>query len=198
VLDAGDLGLERVGQAVGAAHELVRLVQDEMHILAQLPEFVTQDLVDDAARALLAARRVYVFGQDQWRALVEFMVRRLRRIGFDVIAIEHDGRDAAERMVSFGRGDVLLAFGIKGESPSLGRLLAHAHKRAGVSILIADPSAADVQPTPTYLLAPLRGTDEQGHTLLAPLLLCYALQFALTHLDPDRVADALDRLEELE
>lgn len=180
------------------SHELARLVQDEMRTLALLPELVSQDIIDGAASALLAARRVYVFGQDQWRALVEFMARRLRRIGLDVITIEHGGRDAAERMVSFGAGDVLLAFGLKGESPLLGRLLTHAHKRHGVSILVADPSAQGARPEPTYLLSPPRSADEQRHTLLAPLLVCYALQFSLTHLDPDRVADALDRLEDLE
>lgn len=180
------------------SHELARLVQDEMRTLAQLPEFVTQDVIDDAARALLAARRVYIFGQDQWRALVDFMTRRLRRIGLDVVEIEHAGRDAAERLVSFGRGDVLLAFGVKGESPFLGRLLTYATQRAGVTILIADPSAAGSRPSPTYLLTPPRGSDEQRHTLLAPLLLCYALQFALTHLDPARVSEALGRLDALE
>ncbi len=180
------------------SHELVRLVQDEIRTLTQLPEFVTQESVDDAAKALLGARRVYIFGQDQWRALVEFMARRLRRIGLDVVAIEHSGRDAAERMVGFGRDDVLLAFGVKGESPLIARLLTYAYKRGGVSILIADPSATVARPAPTHLLAPPRGSDEQGHTLLAPLLLCYALQFALTNLEPDRVAEALDRLEELE
>lgn len=179
-------------------HELVGLVQHELRTLTQLPEFVTQEQVDAAARALLAARRIYVFGQDQWRTLVEFMARRLRRIGLDVVEIAHVGLDAAERMVSFGNRDVLLAFGVKRGSPELSRLLRYVHLRGGASILITDPDGGTTRPAPTYLLTPPRGTEAQRHTLLAPLLLCYALQFALTHLDPERVAEALQRLEELD
>src|SRR6185436_13860873 len=43
-------------------YELTSYIQDQLRILTVLPEYISQESLDAAAAAMLAARRVYVYG----------------------------------------------------------------------------------------------------------------------------------------
>jgi DNA-binding MurR/RpiR family transcriptional regulator len=180
-----------------ATYGLARLVQEQIRVLAQLPDHVSQERLDAAAGALLAARRVFLFGQDYARVLVEFMDRRLRCFGFDVVDMRYTGDDLAEHLVSFQDSDVLLAFAFKEQRPRLAQVLRHPAVERGVSILITEYPGMMLRPAPTHLIAAPRGLDEDRNTLVVPLTLCYALESTLIHLAPDRIGAALQRLKEL-
>src|SRR4029453_8334653 len=69
------------------AYELTSLVQQQIRTLTELPNHVQQESINDAAKSLLAARRIFVYGQDFARPLVDFMERKLRYMGFDVVGV---------------------------------------------------------------------------------------------------------------
>lgn len=199
VADARQVGEAATQRLMQAAkdYELAALVQQQLRVLADLPRHVPQASLDKAAAALLAARRVFIYGQDLAKFLVEFMDRKLRRLGFDVVSIRYGGNDLAEHLVSFGSDDVLLAFSFKKgqQRRDISWLLRRVQVQGAVSILVTSESGVMVRPSPTHLLAAPRGIDHRGH--VAPLLICYALEYAVAHLAPDRVAAALERLTEV-
>ena len=177
--------------------ERVALIEQQLRVLADLPRHVPQESLDKAAAALLAARRIYIYGQDIARFLVEFMERKLRRLGFDVVSMRYGGNDLAEQLVSFGSDDILLAFSFeKGhQRRDISWLLRRIQVQGAVSILVTNDSGVMLRPSPTHLLAAPRGSDQRGH--VAPLIICYALEYAIAHFAPDRVAAALERLTEV-
>lgn len=187
----------RARARVANAHELSRLVEDEMQALAKLPDYLEQAALDDAARVLLGARRIYVFGANHATTLVEFMDRRLRRIGLDVVVVRSQGRELAERVLGLAAGDAVLAFAFKEQPPGLGELFRHAHSIGAATVLVTDPPGVLMRPLPTKLLVAPRGADEDFHTLVVPLVICYGLQLALTNLDPERLGAALERMDAL-
>jgi DNA-binding MurR/RpiR family transcriptional regulator len=180
-----------------ATYGLARLVQEQIRVLSQMPDYVTQESVEAAAAALLSARRIFLFGQDYARTLVEFMDRRLRCFGFDIVAMRYAGDDLAEHLVSFREDDVLLAFAFKEQRGRLAEVLRHPHVERGVSILVTEHPGVVLRPAPTHLLAAPRGLDQDRNTLVVPLTLCYALESALLQLAPEKVGDALQRLKSL-
>ena len=199
VADARQVGEAATQRLMQAAedHELASIVQQQLRVLADLPRHVPQESLDKAAAALLAARRIYIYGQDIARFLVEFMERKLRRLGFDVVSMRYGGNDLAEQLVSFGSDDILLAFSFeKGhQRRDISWLLRRIQVQGAVSILVTNDSGVMLRPSPTHLLAAPRGSDQRGH--VAPLIICYALEYAIAHFAPDRVAAALERLTEV-
>lgn len=201
-----DLGRDAQGHSGSAvrarnravkAHELSRLVDDEIRALSTIPDHVDQAEMDSVALALVRARRIFLFGVNHATTLVEFMERRLRRFGLEVVALRQPGRDLAERMLTFDHDDVLLAFAFKEQPAGLGHALRQTHAAGATSILVTDPPGMLMRPAPTHLIAAPRGAGDDFNTLVVPLVLCYALQLAITNLDPDRFGAAMDRADSL-
>jgi DNA-binding MurR/RpiR family transcriptional regulator len=197
VADARQVGEAATQRLMQAAedHELASIVQQQLRVLADLPRQVRQESLDSAVTALLEARRVYIYGQDLARFLVEFMERKLRRLGFDVVAMPYGGTDLAEHLVSLSSDDVLLAFAFGQQRRDINGLLRRVQLRGAKSILVTDALGVTLRPAPTHLLAAPRSLNHRGH--LAPLLICYALEYAIVHFAPERVSAALERLSEL-
>ncbi|CAG0942192.1 HTH-type transcriptional regulator HexR [Anaerolineae bacterium] len=180
-----------------AAHyELSVLVQEQIEILSQLPAHITQESLDAAARAILAAHRVFIFGQSVATPLVTNMERKLRFLGFDVVAMQHGENDLAEHFVSFEPKDVLLVFAFGKHIGGVARLLEQCSTMKAISILISDESGLLLRPSPSILLASPRGPGAK-RKLLVPLLICYALEYALIHFATNRISKTLNRLDNL-
>jgi DNA-binding MurR/RpiR family transcriptional regulator len=172
-------------------YELAAYIPDQLRIITQIPEYVSQESLDLAAAAMLAARRVYIYGLDISRFLVEFMERKLRRMGFDVVGIRHGGHILNEHLLGFTSDDVMLAFAVVSEQRrDISRLLRRIQSYGAVSVLITDQSSMTVRPAPTHLLASPRDTGNR-RTLVAPLVICYALEYALAYYGRDRVTASL-------
>lgn len=176
-------------------YELTSLIQDQLRILAAMPEYISQESIDAAAAAMLAARRIYLYGTDISRFLVEFLERKLRRMGFDVVGIQYGGNPLNEHLLGFRSDDVMLAFAVVAQQQrDVARLLRRIQAAGGVSILLTDQSGMTMRPAPTHLLAAPRETGNR-RTLVAPVIICYALEYALAHYGQDRVTAAYGAVE---
>jgi DNA-binding MurR/RpiR family transcriptional regulator len=187
-------GAARQGARGSRRHDLRALVQDEADALLRLPQFISQQDMDAAARTLLDARRVYLWGNPFATPLIDILDRRLRRLGLNVVAMRKEGTDLATHLISFDRDDVLLTFALRDAPPGLQRLTKRVHGLGGRTIVLSDVVGLQLRPAPTHLLAAPRGVDESLRTLIVPAVLCYALQLAAFHLDPERATAALERL----
>lgn len=194
VKEASDTQTQKVLKAA-QSYELSAIIEQQMTVLADLTRHVPQETIDSAVQALLTARKVYIVGQDLARHLVIFMERKLRRYGIDVVAVEHGGNDPADRVAGLTDLDVVLVFGFgRKQCRDLAWIFRLATKRGARTILIADQAGLFVTPTPTHLLMAPRGLTHTGH--LAPLVLCYALDYGIVHSASDRIRESYERLSE--
>jgi DNA-binding MurR/RpiR family transcriptional regulator len=173
------------------------LIQEEIQKLSHLNEFVSQDALDAVAKDIVSARRVFLFGREYARGLVDYLGRRLRCFGIDVVSLTTSGRDLAEHMVTFRKEDILIAFGFRVEVKEVTQLIRQAQVEGAVSVLITDPGGQMTMLKPTHLLMAPRGRTEGRHTLVVPLVICYAIEFAIHHLIPEQVEKSLERLADL-
>jgi DNA-binding MurR/RpiR family transcriptional regulator len=185
---------ERLRRRLARTHELATLVTDEIAALQELLDSVSQEQLNDAAQTLIAARRIFLFAQGHATSLVEFMDRRLRRLGFDTIDLRHRGRDLAEHLITLNSDDTLLAFAFHVRPPGLELLLGQAAAVSTPSILISDTLGPLVRPQPDILLWARRGEKGEFHSLVVPMAICDALVLTIASLDVNRSTERLDQL----
>lgn len=196
---AGDGPSQRVRERLdGHPDDVLRgLVDDEVAALAEVPRHVTQDELDDLADRIAGAGRVLVLGQGNATALVELLVRRLRRSGVVASgAAVSQPREVAEHLAGLGPGDVLLVCAFRRVPDLLGPVLEEAAAAGAVTALLTD-TLLTVVPQPDVILAAPRGHDDAYLSLTVPMAIANALVLTLARRAPERVIGALDRLGRL-
>lgn len=173
---------------------LEALISSEIAALQALTSYVSQAQLDEAARLLIGARRVFLFAQGHATSLAELLSRRLRRSGFEVGVLSPFGRDLAEGVLALGEGDALLAFAFHREPKGLGALLAHAQGVGARTVLVSDLLGTTLRPAPDVLLAAPRGAEQEFTTLSVPMALVNALVLTVAQLDDGRSVRSLERL----
>ena len=177
--------------------DLASLARDESRALDRLGDFISQAALGAAAEAIHSASAVYLFSKIDDRATRDVLARRLRRLGKRVIVVGHSAKEVAEHFASFDSSSVLIGFALRQRSSRLSALIAETRRLGGVSIIIADVGANSLDPRPDHLLAAPRGGDEEYGTQLVPMTICYGLQLAVFHLDPDKYQVSRDYIDDV-
>lgn len=188
---------ERVRRRLVGTTELAGLVEQEIGTLQALVKTVPQETIDQSARLLMGARRVFLFGQGHATALLEYMDRRLRRSGFDTVTLTGQGRELAEHSLSLTHQDVLLSFVFRVQTRGLSPLLKQATQVGARTIMIADTAGPLIRPQPDVLLVASRGAEDQFLTLTVPMVICNALILTIARLDEGNSMRQLDQLTAL-
>jgi DNA-binding MurR/RpiR family transcriptional regulator len=188
---------DRVRKRLGGTTELAVLVDQEMGTLQSLVNSLPQQSIDDAARLLIQARKIFLFGRGHSTALLEYMNKRLRRSGFETVVLESHGRELAERVLTMNDQDVLLSFIFRLRTPGAPSLLKHTSRVGAHHILVSDMNGLMIRPQPGILLAASRGADDQFLTLTVPMVICNALILTIARLDQGRSVQQLETLNDL-
>ncbi len=173
------------------------LVASEAEALLELPRHVPQEQLEAAARLVIEAERVLLFARGHATALVELLDRRLRRFGFDTLALPYEGRDLAEHLLTLRKTDLVMGFALHRTPPGLLPLLKHAQTIGAPTLVVSDLLGPLLRPQPTLLLSAPRGEEAEFQTLSVPMTLLNALVLTIARLDEDRTLRALDRLADL-
>jgi DNA-binding MurR/RpiR family transcriptional regulator len=190
----------RMARSIAQANDgdvLNALLAKELAALHGVVEHLSQRQIDDAAQKLAAARRVFVWAQGNARILAGMVSSRLASAGLDARDISAQGRELAERMLSLGKGDVVLAFAFRRVPKALPVLMQHADTVSAQTILIADMVGHRLPDPPNLLLAAPRGEDATFLTLTVPMLIANAIVLTVGHVAQDRALNALQSLDEL-
>lgn len=171
-------------------------VADELAVLAELPRHVSQPELDALADRVLAAPRVFLYGQGNATVLVDLLDRRLGRFGVSMKTLTGSRRDIAERAVALASHDLVIAVAFRRLPSALGVLLEVAHETGAHTALITD-TLLSVSPRPDTLLAAPRGTGDAFLSLSVPMALVNALVLTTARRAPADALRPLDRLEHL-
>jgi DNA-binding MurR/RpiR family transcriptional regulator len=173
------------------------LLRHETDTLDRLDSRDLQIKINQAARALIDAGHIFIFGQGNSTALVEMMGRRLRRAGFHHTILNHQDRELAERILPMKSDDALLAFGFHSVPRGIATCLNHSRRVGATSILVSDLVAPLIKPEPEITLMADRGLGSEFLTLTVPMAICNAIVLTISHLDKGRSIATLERLAEL-
>src|SRR3546814_1089810 len=91
---------------MGSGSILSALVESEIAALRQLPALISQSDVERAARAIMKARRIYVFGRNHATALMQLMTLRLTRSGYAARRMDRYGMEIADDLMDLSAKDI--------------------------------------------------------------------------------------------
>jgi DNA-binding MurR/RpiR family transcriptional regulator len=186
--------VERIHRRLTSTDILPSLVADEIAALQEMLHTVTQEGLDQAAKILIAAERVFLFARGHATSLLEYTDRRLRRSGFRTIDLRGRGRELAEQVLTLNKKDAILAFAMRKKQPGLESLLDHARQVKATSVVISDSLGPLIRPKPTQLLWARRGVEGQFQSHSVSMTICSALVLTIAVHDGGRTFQSLDRL----
>lgn len=171
------------------------LVLQEKAALSRIEDVMDGALAEDAARRLMAARRLFFFGRGNAEVLSLLMTKRFRRFGKDCQQLSGDRRDLAEQALGMGDGDMLVIFAFRRAPAGYAALLETAREAGVGSLVIAGAIGALLTPAPDVLISVPRSQDRDGfQTLTVPMTICNAIVLAAAAHDKEHSLRTLDRL----
>ncbi|WP_029041382.1 MurR/RpiR family transcriptional regulator [Cucumibacter marinus] len=190
--------LKKTIDTAGEEGVLGTLVAHEVEGLSKLGQHVDDDAVTAVARALMSARKIFIFGHGNAEILALMMAKRFRRFGRDVHLLAGDARELAEQALGMGAQDVLLAYAFRRPHRQYAPLMGLAAEAGTRTIVISGSSGHVLVPAPDQLLSAPRGGDAQGfQTLTVPMAISNAIVIAAGALDEKASLKTLDRLGSL-
>ena len=155
------------------------LAAQECAALTRMEEMLDDALVEEAARRLMAARRLFFYGRGNAEVLSLLMYKRFRRFAKDCQHLSGDPRELAEQVLGMDSGDVVVIFSFR-RAPSAYAALVESAREAGVYVMvIAGASGALLSPAPDLLFSIPRGSDRDSfQTLTVPMAICNAIVLA--------------------
>ena len=177
---------------------LADLISTELTSLENLSRCISQAEIDEAADAIFAAKRIFIFAQGHAQSVAGFLQRRLDRFGMTTVALTGRGRDIAERLVSLGNRDVVLALAFRKQPASYAPLVTHAQKIGARVILISDLVGPIVAPKADLLLAAPRGrSGSEFQTPTVPFAIVNGILLTIAGRHERQILGALETLSEL-
>ncbi len=196
-----DIRMRRRLEHLGSESVLQGLVETEISTLKQLVTSIPQERVEKAAKLLIEAETVYLYGRGSSMPLVSLLERRLRRAGKRIVSVSGlQKREAAERFLALSRNDVVFSFAFRSKESapvSLSVLFDHAKKLGAKTILMSDAFGATFRPRPDVTFHASRGEDEEFVTITAPMLICDAIALTMMKIDEGKSIENLKALNEL-
>lgn len=187
--------LDNTLSRVSESSFLHMLVLQEKAALSHIEEVMGSGLVEDAARRLMQARRLFFFGRGNAEVLSLLMTKRFRRFGKTCQQLSGDRRELAEQALSMGAGDVLVIFAFRRAPAGYAALLETARECGAASLVIAGAIGALLTPAPDVLISVPRSLDRESfQTLTVPMTICNAIVLAAAAHDKDNSLRTLDRL----
>ncbi|MDQ0323776.1 DNA-binding MurR/RpiR family transcriptional regulator [Pararhizobium capsulatum DSM 1112] len=188
----------RMGNSLARASDvslLSMLVTQEISALSMIEDNIGMGVINDIARELMGARRIFLFGRGNAETLSLMMLKRLRRFGRDTSQLSGDPRELAEQALSFGRGDVVLIFAFRRAPRGYAPLIESIREVGAKSIVISGASGALLTPSPDRLIGvPRSGEQDAFQTLTVPMTVCNAIVLAAGAQHKEESLRMLDRL----
>lgn len=192
---------ERVRQRLahmGGRSILAALVASEIAALRRLPDLIDQADIEQAARAVMRARRIFVFGRNHAAALMQLLTLRLTRSGYAARRVERYGMELADDFLDLSAKDLVIGFSFTKPPEDLQAALGYAKNSGAKTVVISDHTGATLRPRPDILLAASRGARGESQSLTVPMAVCNTLILEISRLDRGRSLKQLEKLDALE
>jgi DNA-binding MurR/RpiR family transcriptional regulator len=162
--------------------------------LENLRRNITPDHFQSAVRAIIDARRVFIFGIGPSSAMAEYFSIQLGRFGIDALSLTQTGLLLADGVQKFREGDLLVIFAYGRVYRELTVLLNQADRCSMTRILFSDTLGPKLHNRVDLILPVARGRADMLSMHTATLALIEGL---LVGLATDRPQETIANLESL-
>jgi DNA-binding MurR/RpiR family transcriptional regulator len=200
MLNAQDAA-RRMQRSVKSAEEgnyLSDLIASEVTALQNLDDLISQSAVDEAADAIFAANKVFVFAQGHALPLAQFLTRRLDRFGMTTVTLTGRGHDVAERLVGISKDDAVVSMAFRKQPSTYAPTMQHVRSIGAASILVSDLAGLIMTPEPDMVLAAPRGrSGSEFQTPTVPFVIVSAILLTMAARHEVETIGALEKLSTL-
>lgn len=135
------LFMAHAGDPNGTEASLAQNVEQGKLNLDRTFATITQAQLDDVARAVLDARKVWVIGFRASHPFADYLRWQLIQVVEDVVAIPGGGETLGEHLVSIRREDCVVLFGLRRRVAMTERILTHAGDARAALLYVTDEGA---------------------------------------------------------
>lgn len=190
--------IEVANDRIGDRDVVSLVLQSDMEKLRQTGEMVNRQDFQNAVRAILNARRIYVLGVRSASALAGFLGYYLNLMFEDVHTITASGTGhVLEKLISVGSSDVVIAFSYPRYSTSTVTGARYCHEKGATVIGLTDSRMSPLGRSSDHVLVTKSDMVSLVDSLVAPLSVVNALVVALAAQREGELAKTFNSLEKI-
>ncbi|ANA80491.1 transcriptional regulator, RpiR family protein [Paenibacillus vortex V453] len=189
--------LEKTISEMDASSLPVKMLEQAVHHLQETSKKTDPDDLEQAARLMASARRVYVYAPGPSLSLGELLSYRLSRFGMSIRLMAGSGHELLESLAHLEQDDVVLIFSFTRMLPETEVILDCVSRVRNAAIMITDREDFRYGTPAQLSFFVSRGDMGEFHSMVTPLLLVEQLILSIGMLNKEQVLKKLDDLGKL-
>lgn len=188
--------IEVTNTLIGDADVLQKVLESDIEKIKKTLEGINKKAFDDAVRAIVDAKTVYIMGMRGSSYLAGLLNYSFRMISDNVRLIQTtSGSETFEQMMSLGENDVFIAISFPRYSKSIIKGVEYAKSRGADVIAITDSDNSPIATNADQVLIAQSDMASFADSYVAPMSVINALIVAVSRECGDRFTERLHRLE---
>ena len=190
--------IEVTNDRIGDQDLVSMVLQSDMEKIRLTLEELDRSAFDNAVKAIVSAKRIYIIGVRSSAAIASFLGFYFNLIFDNVVNVTAGtASEMFEHLLRVGEDDVVVGVSFPRYSSRTVQAMSFARDRKATTIAITDSEASPLAPVCTYTLKARSDMASFSDSLVAPLSLVNALLVAVSRAKNDDLAKTFQTLERI-
>ena len=190
--------IEVTNDRIGDQDLVSMVLQSDMEKIRLTLEELDRSAFDNAVKALVSAKRIYIIGVRSSAAIASFLGFYFNLIFDNVVNVTAGtASEMFEHLLRVGEDDVVIGVSFPRYSSRTVQAMSFARDRKATTVAITDSEASPLAPICKYTLKARSDMASFGDSLVAPLSLVNALLVAVSRAKNDDLANTFQTLERI-
>ena len=190
--------IEVTNDRIGDQDLVSMVLQSDMEKIRLTLEELDRSAFDNAVKAIVSAKRIYIIGVRSSAAIASFLGFYFNLIFDNVVNVTAGtASEMFEHLLRVGEDDVVIGVSFPRYSSRTVQAMSFARDRKATTVAITDSEASPLAPICRYTLKARSDMASFGDSLVAPLSLVNALLVAVSRAKNDDLANTFQTLERI-
>ena len=190
--------IEVTNDRIGDQDLVSMVLQSDMEKIRLTLEELDRSAFDNAVKAIVSAKRIYIIGVRSSAAIASFLGFYFNLIFDNVVNVTAGtASEMFEHLLRVGEDDVVIGVSFPRYSSRTVKAMQFARDQGAVVVAITDSEASPLAPICKYTLKARSDMASFGDSLVAPLSLVNALLVAVSRAKNDDLANTFQTLERI-
>ena len=190
--------IEVTNDRIGDQDLVSMVLQSDMEKIRLTLEELDRSTFDNAVKAIVSAKRIYIIGVRSSAAIASFLGFYFNLIFDNVVNVTAGtASEMFEHLLRVGEDDVVIGVSFPRYSSRTVQAMSFARDRKATTVAITDSEASPLAPICKYTLKARSDMASFGDSLVAPLSLVNALLVAVSRAKNDDLANTFQTLERI-
>ena len=190
--------IEVTNDRIGDQDLVSMVLQSDMEKIRLTLEELDRSAFDNAVKAIVSAKRIYIIGVRSSAAIASFLGFYFNLIFDNVVNVTAGtASEMFEHLLRVGEDDVVIGVSFPRYSSRTVQAMSFARDRKATAVAITDSEASPLAPICKYTLKARSDMASFGDSLVAPLSLVNALLVAVSRAKNDDLANTFQTLERI-